>query len=86
MCVLEGSNTFCVQLANLSLIVEKYIAYITCNITLRHMQPHIVEVSGLQWNPSKADTIGTKNFVRYCEVSFAQGLVVDHAPYNRGQL
>ena len=34
----------------------------------------------LQWNPSKADTIGTKKFVRCSEVSFAQGLVVDHAP------
>ena len=34
----------------------------------------------IQWNPSKADTIGTKNFVRCSEVSFAQGLVVDHAP------
>ena len=32
----------------------------------------------LQWNPSKADTIGTKNFVHCSEVSFAQGLVVDH--------
>ena len=34
----------------------------------------------LQWNPSKADTIGTKYFVRCSEVSLAQGLVVDHAP------
>ena len=34
----------------------------------------------LQWNPSKADTIGTKIFVRCSEVSLAQGLVVDHAP------
>ena len=34
----------------------------------------------IQWNPSKADTIGTKNFVRCSEVSLAQGLVVDHAP------
>ena len=30
--------------------------------------------------PSKADTIGTKNFVHCSEVSLAQGLVVDHAP------
>ena len=30
--------------------------------------------------PSKADTIVTKNFVRCSEVSLAQGLVVDHAP------
>ena len=27
----------------------------------------------LQWNPSKADTIGTRIFVRYSEVSVAQG-------------
>ena len=31
-------------------------------------------------NPSKADTIGTKNFVRCSKVSLAQGLVVDRAP------
>ena len=34
----------------------------------------------VQWNPSKADTIGTKIFVRYSEVSISQGLVVDHTP------
>ena len=34
----------------------------------------------IQWNPSKVDTIGTKNFVRHSEVSLVQGLVVDHAP------
>ena len=34
----------------------------------------------VQWNPSKVDTIGTKNFVRCSEVSLAQGLVVDHVP------
>ena len=39
-----------------------------------------VQLLILQWNPSKADTIGTKNFVRCSEVSLAQGLVVDHAP------
>ena len=27
----------------------------------------------IQWNPAKADTIGTKNFVCYREVSLAQG-------------
>ncbi len=27
----------------------------------------------LQWNPSKADTIGTRIFVRFSEVSVAQG-------------
>ena len=34
----------------------------------------------VQWNPSKTDTIGIKTFVRYSAVSFAQGLVADHAP------
>ena len=34
----------------------------------------------IQWNPSKTDTIGTKDFVLYSEVSLAQGLVVDHTP------
>ena len=28
----------------------------------------------LQWNPSKVDAVGTKGFVLYSEVSFAQGL------------
>ena len=37
-------------------------------------------VYGIQWNPSKTDIIGTKDFVLYYEVSLAQGLVVDHAP------
>ena len=27
----------------------------------------------IQWNPAKADTVGTKNFVHYREVSLAQG-------------
>ena len=31
-------------------------------------------ISLLQWNPSKTDTIGTKNFVRYKGVSFTEGL------------
>ena len=44
------------------------------NSIVRHV------VYRIQWNPSKADTMGTKNFVRYSEVSLAQGLVVDHAP------
>ena len=33
-------------------------------------------IINVQWNPSKVDTIGTKNFVRCSEVSLAQGLVV----------
>ena len=35
---------------------------------------------GIQWNPSKMDTIGTKDFVCCSEVSLAQGLVIDHTP------
>ena len=34
----------------------------------------------LQWNPSITDTTGTKDFVLYSKVSFAQGVIVDHAP------
>ena len=34
----------------------------------------------VQWNPSKVDTIGTKNFVRCSEVFLAQELVVDYTP------
>ena len=33
----------------------------------------------IQWNPSKADAIGTKDFIRCSEVSLAQVLVIDHA-------
>ena len=41
---------------------------------------YIMYIKEIQWNPSKADTTGTKYFVRCSEVSLAQGLVVDHAP------
>ena len=34
----------------------------------------------VQWSPSIMDTTGTKDFVLYSEVSFAQGVIVDHAP------
>ena len=34
----------------------------------------------IQWNPCITDTTGTKYFVLYSEVSFAQGVIVDHAP------
>ena len=34
----------------------------------------------VQWNPSITDTTGTKGFVLHSEVSFAQGVIVDHAP------
>ena len=33
-------------------------------------------MTGLQWNPSIADTIGTNNFVHYSEVSLTQGFSV----------
>ena len=42
-----------------------------------HVQPQCLYT---QWNPSKADTIETKNFVCCREMSLAQGLVVDNAP------
>ena len=44
--------------------------------SVEYMSHHV----HVQWKPSKADTIGTKNFVCCSEVSLAQGLVVDHAP------
>lgn len=34
----------------------------------------------IQWNPSITDTTGTEDFVLYSKVSFAQGVIVDHAP------
>ena len=34
----------------------------------------------VQWSPSITDTIGTKDFVLYSEVSFAQWVIVDHTP------
>ena len=34
----------------------------------------------VQWSPSITDTTGTKDFVLYSKVSFAQGVIVDHAP------
>ena len=33
-----------------------------------------------QWSPYITDTTGTKDFVLCSEVSFAQGVIVDHAP------
>ena len=35
----------------------------------------------IQWNPSTTDTNGTKNFVLYSKVLFAQRVIVDHAPH-----
>ena len=54
-------------LLNLMLLTTKY-AFTWCIF------------AGIQWNPSKTNTIGTKDFVLYNEVSLAQGLVVDHTP------
>ena len=39
-----------------------------------------VDLKQLQWNPSITDTTETKDFVLYSEVSFAQGVIIDHAP------
>ena len=45
------------------------------------MAMHVYAHKQVQWNPSKVDTIGTKDFVCCSEeVSLAQGLVVDHTP------
>ena len=40
----------------------------------------IQQYLGIQWNPTITDTTGSKDFVPYSEVSFAQGVIVDHAP------
>ena len=34
----------------------------------------------IQWSHSITDTTGTKDFILYSKVSFAQGVIVDHAP------
>ena len=34
----------------------------------------------VQWSPSMTDTTGTKDFVLYNEVSFTQGVIIDHVP------
>ena len=34
----------------------------------------------IQRSPSITDTTGTKDFVLYSKVSFAQGVIVDHIP------
>ena len=33
---------------------------------------------GIQWNPSKTDTTGTHDFVRYTGVSFTEGTYKPH--------
>ena len=38
----------------------------------------VPQVSVVQWSPSITDTTGTKDFVLYSEVSFAQGVIIDH--------
>ena len=35
----------------------------------------------MQWSPSITNTTGTKDFVLYSEVSFAQEVIADHTPY-----
>ena len=37
-------------------------------------------VNCVQWSPSITDTTWIKDFVLYSEVSFAQGVIFDHAP------
>ena len=40
----------------------------------------VFDKQAIQWSPSITDTTGTKDFVLYSEVSFAQRVIVDHAP------
>ena len=58
-------------------------SYYTSDIMFRH-NTHIPglyrRMTAIQWSPSITDTTGTKYFVLYSEVSFTQGVIVDHAP------
>ena len=49
-------------------------------MTTSHMTKQFV-YGAIQWNPSITDTTGTSDFILYSEVSFAQGVIVDHAPF-----
>ena len=50
------------------------------HLLVERLHVHVYMYLRVQWNPSIMDTTGTKNFVLYSEVSFAQGVIVDHAP------
>ena len=66
--------------------ILKFFTRFACNLapypgyTPDYSTLHTEEFNAIQWNLSKADTSGTKNFVCCSEVSLTQGLVVDHAP------
>ena len=47
---------------------------------IKYFIKEVITVIIIQWSPSIMDTTGTKDFVLYSEVSFAQGVIVDHAP------
>ena len=47
---------------------------------IKYFIKEVITVIIIQWSPSITDTTGTKDFVFYSEVSFAQGVIVDHAP------
>ena len=46
------------------------------SLVIKTSKPYMLPpyVLAIQWNPSKTDTVGTKNFVRYKGVSFTEGL------------
>ena len=48
----------------------------SCYVTNVMFDKHVV--IQVQWSPSITDTTETKDFVLYSEVSFAQGVIVDH--------
>ena len=56
----------------------------TCTpISNQHLNPPIshapyMHSHQLQWSPFITDTTGTKDFIFYSKVSFAQGVIVDH--------
>ena len=52
---------------------KKSVVKCLFNFGSRCTRHNIMTRKQIQWKPSKADTIGTKIFVRYSEVSLAQG-------------
>ena len=69
------NNNYTLYIPQAKIIIIIIMIIATCSLLYSN---NVVTV--LQWNPSKVDTIGTKIFVRYSEVSLAQGLVIDRAP------
>ena len=70
-------------------ITTKYIVTVSLVCWCKLIYNGVIIYSGLQshqhtmklqWSPSITDTTGAKDFVLYSKVSFAQGVIVDHAP------